>query len=64
MHTQLERKTSDCAGNNCPARYDVTDGPGKVFVGKRLDAATRAQLGIGPDEDAVWVPDDVAGQLV
>jgi hypothetical protein len=68
MRIEFEAKTTDdtvCAGNNCPARYRVVNGPGgKVFIGKKLadmDAATRAQLAdkIGPDEDAVWVPDDL-----
>lgn len=61
MQIQLEAKTSDCAGNNCPARYRVIGAPGgKVFVGKKLDEQTRAQVGdIADDEYAVWVPDDL-----
>jgi hypothetical protein len=61
MQIKLERKTDGCAGNNCPARYEVIGAPGgKVFIGKKLDEQTRAQLGsIGDDEDAVWVPDDL-----
>lgn len=65
MEIKFERKTDGCAGNNCPARYEVIDGPhGKVFIGKKLaDMApeVRAQLAgkIGPDEDAFFVPDDL-----
>ena len=62
MQIEFERKTKDCAGNNCPARYRVVGAPGgTVFVGKKLDEETRAQLEgqIGPDEYAVWVPDDL-----
>ena len=33
---------------------------GYVIQGKKVDAATRAQLrDLGADEDAVWVPDNV-----
>jgi hypothetical protein len=61
MQIEFERKTRDCAGNNCPARYRVIGAPGgKVLVGKKLDEETRAQLGhVGDDEYAVWVPDDL-----
>jgi hypothetical protein len=61
MQIEFERKTKDCAGNNCSARYRVIGVPGgKVLIGKRLDEETRAQLGpIGEDEYAVWVPDDL-----
>ena len=62
MRLKFEAKTSNCAGNNCPARYRIIDGPGgKVFIGKKLDAAeARAQRRqIGPDEDAFFVPDDL-----
>lgn len=61
MQIKFEAKTNDCNGDHCPARYRVIGAPGgKVFVGKKLDAETRAQVGgIGEDEDAVWVPDDL-----
>ena len=64
MQIRFERKTKDdnlCNGDHCPALYRVIGTPGgKVLVGKRLDAETRAQIqGIGDDEDAVWVPDDL-----
>ena len=65
MQIKFEAKTSNCAGNNCPARYRIIDGPGgKVFIGKKLaDMApeVRAQVAgqIGPGEDAFFVPDDL-----
>lgn len=62
MQIQLERKTGPCFASNCPARHRVIGEPGgAVFVGKKLDEETLAQLkdSIGPDEDAVWVPDDL-----
>jgi hypothetical protein len=62
MDLELERKTRGCFTSNCPARYRVVGAPGgTVFVGKKLDEETRAQLEgqIGPDEYAVWVPDDL-----
>ena len=37
---------------------------GYVIQGKRLDAATRAQLrDLGADEDGVWVPADVIDRI-
>jgi len=54
-------KDADSNIGNCPAQYRVTSGEGGyVIQGKKLDAATRAQLSdLGVDEDAVWVPDNV-----
>lgn len=61
MQIKFEAKTSGCNGDHCPARYRVTGAPGgTVYVGKKLDDETRAQVGgIGDDEEAVWVPDDL-----
>lgn len=51
-------KTSTSATGNCPAQYKAPGG--YVIQGKKLDAATRAQLrDLGADEDAVFVPADV-----
>ena len=51
-------KTRDSATGNCPAQYKAPGG--YVIQGKKIDAATRAQLrDLGADEDAVFVPDDV-----
>src|SRR5207247_4588194 len=45
----------------CPAQYKVTSAEGGyVIQGKRLSAEPRTQLrDLAPDEDAVWVPDNV-----
>jgi hypothetical protein len=61
MQIEFEQKTRNCAGNDCPARYKVIGAPGgKVYVGKKLDEETRAQIGrVGEDEYAIWVPDDL-----
>ncbi len=54
-------KDADSNIGDCPAQYRVTSAEGGyVIQGKRLDAATRAQLrDLGHDEEAVWVPDNV-----
>jgi hypothetical protein len=54
-------KDRDSNVGNCPAQYKVTEAPGGYIIqGKKVDAATRAQLrDLGADEDAVWVPDNV-----
>lgn len=64
MQTELQYKTSGCAGGDCPARRKVTSAEGGyVIIGKLLNAADRSQIpGIGDGEDAVWVPDDVIEQ--
>jgi len=62
MQIEFEKKTAkNCVGGDCPARYRVIGAPGgHVYVGKKLDADTRAQIGhIADDEDALWVPDDL-----
>lgn len=61
MQTELQYKTRTCQANDCPARRKVTSAEGGyVIIGKRLSPADRALIpGIGPDEDALWVPDDV-----
>ncbi len=64
MQTELQYKTGGCAGGECPARRKVTSAEGGyVIIGKRLSPADRAQIpGVGADEDAIWVPDDVIEQ--
>ena len=58
MDIEFQRKTAESSTSNCPARYKAPGG--YVIQGRRLDAATRAQLrDLGPDEAAVWVPADV-----
>ena len=58
MQIKFMWKTGASATGNCPARYKAPGG--YVIQGKKLDAATRAQLrDLGADEDAVFVPDDV-----
>jgi hypothetical protein len=62
MQIEFEKKTAKgCVGGDCPARYKVIGAPGgTVYVGKKLDADTRAQIGdIADDEDALWIPDDL-----
>lgn len=65
MELRLQIKTNSdggpCWDNSCPARYQVIGGKGGyVIQGKRLDAATLAQLGELPDDElAVWVPGPV-----
>ena len=50
---------------NCPALYEVNEGPGGyLVVGKVVDADTRAQVAeISGDETAVWVPAAVLDRL-
>lgn len=58
MQIEFMWKTNGSATGNCPAQYKAPGG--YVIQGKKLDAATRAQLrDLGADEDAVFVPDDV-----
>jgi len=61
---------SDSAGGNCPAVCRVPGGA--IVQGKKLDAATQAAVaratgergyGTGPDEDAVFVPQNVIDQI-
>ena len=58
MQIEFMWKTGASATGNCPAQYKAPGG--YVIQGKKIDAATRAQLrDLGTDEDAVFVPDDV-----
>jgi hypothetical protein len=61
MEIEFMWKDKDSYTGDCPAQYKVTGVPGGYIIqGKRVDAATRAQLrDLGADEDAVWVPDNV-----
>ena len=58
MQIEFQWKTSGSATGSCPAQYKAPGG--YVIQGKKIDAATRAQLrDLGTDEDAVFVPADV-----
>ena len=61
MKISFQWKDEDSNIGGCPTQYKVTSTEGGyVIQGKRLDAETRAQLrDLAPDEDAVWVPDNV-----
>lgn len=61
MKIRFQWKDEGSNIGGCPAQYKVTSAEGGyVIQGKRLDAATRAQLrDLASDEDAVWVPDNV-----
>ena len=61
MKIEFMWKTASSYTNNCPARYKVTSAEGGyVIQGKRIPPEVHAQLrDLGPDEDALWVPDDV-----
>lgn len=50
---------------NCPSLSRVVGAPGGyVAVGKKIDAATRAQISeVGDDEIAVWLPADVIDRI-
>jgi hypothetical protein len=65
MKIEFMWKTASSYTNNCPARYKVTSSEGGyVIVGKRVPPEVRPQLrDVGPDEDALWVPDDVIDGL-
>lgn len=55
-------KTGASNTGNCPAMYRAEGG--YVIQGKKLDAATRAQLrDLGGDEDGVFVPADVIDRI-
>lgn len=55
-------KDRDSNVGNCPAMYEAPGG--YVIQGKRLDAATRAQLrDLGSDEDGVFVPANVIDRI-
>lgn len=51
---------------NCPAKHRVSSLPGGVVVqGRKIPAAVRAELvarGMPPEEDAVWIPDELEAQ--
>ena len=54
--------TWSCRHGSCPAQYKAPGG--YVIQGKKIDAATRAQLrDLGADEDAVFVPANVLDRL-
>ena len=58
MKIRFMWKTATSNTGNCPARYEAPGG--YVIQGRKLDAATRAQLrDLGAGEDAVFVPADV-----
>lgn len=62
MRIKFQFKTGGSGVENCPARYQVTSVEGGyVIQGKKiLDGETRAQLRqLAPDEDVVWVPEDI-----
>jgi hypothetical protein len=62
MQIKFMWKTRNSATGNCPAMYQAPGG--YVIQGKKLDAATRAQLrDLGTDEDGVFVPADVIDRI-
>jgi hypothetical protein len=64
MELEFIRKTKDSGTGNCPAIYRAANG-NYVIQGRRLDAATRANLrDLADDEDAVEIPADVIAGIV